>query len=286
MAGSPESNAYERAKIELGGLVRKLRSEAGVTGSALAKASGFSQSKISKIETGRIAASLRDIEIIATTLHLPAQVAAELLERADALQTDVSSWRLLLREGLAQGQRDIREVERQHDRQRVFQTGVVPGLLQTPEYARNLMMTYPEAAEGDIARAISERVTRQSVLYDPSKNFDFVLLESVLYNRFGSPAVMRAQVDWLRIASSIDQVRFGIIPLGSDLPVVPLNPFVIFGDDLVIVETMTAEMSITSPSSLRVYMQMFDDLSKKAKRGDLLLRVLDHAAKFYSEMTK
>ncbi len=90
---------------------------------------------------------------------------------------------------------------------------VVPGLLQTEEYARALMSVYGLAA-GTAERFVSSRLVRQQVLgrSDPP-TLSFVVDESVLLRRIGGPAVMRAQLQRLLDLAERPEVEIRVLPL-------------------------------------------------------------------------
>jgi transcriptional regulator with XRE-family HTH domain len=124
---------YERERRELGGRLRELRAAAELTGTELARLMGISQSKLSKIETGRVSASVEDIERFADALKLPEDVRESLLDHATTILTEFNTWRVLTRRRLQRKQREVYEIELSSTEMKTFHAILIPGLLQTAE---------------------------------------------------------------------------------------------------------------------------------------------------------
>jgi hypothetical protein len=100
-----------------------------------------------------------------------------------------------------------------------YQPAAIPGLLQTPAYARRLLSSGPGGVPPDLADRVMSRIERQRVLYGVDKQFRFVIPEAVLRWPYGppdDPAVpdehreQLARVEW---AASRPNVEVGILPL-------------------------------------------------------------------------
>ncbi|MCO1595506.1 DUF5753 domain-containing protein [Micromonospora sp. RHAY321] len=86
----------------------------------------------------------------------------------------------------------------------------VPGLLQTPDYARRILTEMVELHNLDIAdvdAAVSTRMQRQHLLYDAGKRFEFLLAEPVLRWLLASPDVMAGQLDRLQTVVGVTSGR-------------------------------------------------------------------------------
>jgi hypothetical protein len=79
---------------------------------------------------------------------------------------------------------------------------------------------------------------------------------------------MRGQLDRLLALIGMNHVEFGVIPLGTRMPVAPMHGFVMFDEDLVIVETFGAEMMLRDTSEARGYEQVFAQLREVASQGE------------------
>jgi hypothetical protein len=126
---------------------------------------------------------------------------------------------------------------------RHFETVYVPGLPQTPDYARRVlteMIALHDLDAPDIDETVAVRMQRQHLLYDTSKRFEFLLAEPVLRWLLCTPDVMRAQLGRLQTILGLPNVRFGVLPMGVVLATTPQNSFQLH-NDLACVETFIGE---------------------------------------------
>ncbi|MCQ8771765.1 DUF5753 domain-containing protein [Streptomyces telluris] len=91
---------------------------------------------------------------------------------------------------------------------------IVPGLVQTEEYARALFEAYnPRATQDEIAELVMARLSRQALLReDPEPDISFILDEGVIRRSFGGPKVMRAQLDRLAGLALTSTTTVQILP--------------------------------------------------------------------------
>jgi len=252
---------------QLAASLRALRQRAGLTGEQLAGQTGLSQPKVSRIETGRSLPNLEELRVWATVTNASEDELAELAALVEQLATSATSWRILHRLGLAGKQQEIKELEQQAQHITTFQPVMVPGLLQVAEYARRVIeMAYQP---GDVGRAVAARMERQAVLYDQSKQFDFIITEGALRWRPGPAELMQAQLDRLISVASLPNVTLSIVPLGeASIPF--LHPFVTWhleAETLVSVETYSAELWVTDVQDVARYKEVWDRLSEQTVEG-------------------
>lgn len=252
-----------------------------MTGADVAKHSGLSQSKISKLETASLTPSRDDIERFADAIGVARKVRKELVDHAELLQTEFNSFRMLQRNGRNQTQLSHQELEQGAKTIRTFQPAVVPGLLQTAAYAQEVVSASVTAGSKDAGEVVAARLERQTVLYDISKTFSFVLLESVLRYPFGDDRVMLAQLDRLGTLATLDNVSIGIVPLGTSAGIWPNNGFVIYDDEIATAETFTAEMVLHSPADIRLYENVFDRFDRASARDKDALIILEQVGSSY-----
>lgn len=265
---------YDKERLDLGTQIRRLRKQAELTGTELGAKAGMSQSKVSKLETGRVTPTADDVERIVTALGLSGAVRTELVERASALAVEVNSWRFFNRHGIRKRQEEFHALERAASRIRLFQPLIVPGLLQTAEYIRQIMERATWADSAEVGPGIKARLERQSVIYDSSKEFTFVILESALRHRFGSIPGQIVQLDRISTVSTLRNVDIGIVPDTADLPRVPYSSFCVFDTDLVTAERQLDEIKETDPGRIAEYIREFDAFAAVASFGDAGRRVL------------
>jgi hypothetical protein len=115
------------------------------------------------------------------------------------------------------------EIEEQATQLLSFEPSIVPGLLQTESYARNVLST-----EGEVAA----RLTRQKILDDDNPPILVALLdESVLQRKVGDAAVMYGQLMHLAELAQRSHIRIHILPLAADACAEITGPFVIASFD-------------------------------------------------------
>lgn len=170
----------------------------------------------------------------------------EVLTLLDEIEAEHRSWRLSMRQGQAAVQGDYNQLVLASTLIRHFEVTVVPGLLQTPAYAWAMFaemadLVGPEA--GDLDAAVAVRLQRQALLYQPGRQFEFLLTEAVLRWLLVPAEVMRAQLDRLHTVIGLPNVRFGVLPFGVQLHAIPQHSVVIYQgkESVAAVELFAAE---------------------------------------------
>ena len=226
--------------------MQRMRKAAGLTGDRLAASLGWPRSKVPKIENGRQMPTEADIAAWAQACGQPtpspscstcwprrsrSTVSGAGAGGHDALQAEYDA--------LVRGGKVIRE----------FEVTLMPGLLQTPDYARYRAPEVVRVHGTD--RTASMRRWRpgcggRKSSTTPAKTFEFVITEAVLRFLLCPRAVMPGQLDRLPTASEFGNVTLGIIPFGTELAVAPVTGFLVV-DDTMIVETFTSRSGDGSP---------------------------------------
>jgi hypothetical protein len=182
------------------------------------------------------------------------------------------------------GSRHHRPLYERTERFRIYEHHTIPGLFQTVAYARAMLQFWFGFLEtrNDIDEAIAARTARQAVLYESGRTFAAVLEEATLYTRYGDADTLAGQLDRLLSLMSLPNISIGIVPMTVEREVVGQVSFWLFDDQLVILETPTASIEVTSPQELGMYARMFDHLRKPAVYGkdarSLVLQALDKLA--------
>ncbi|MEU7604833.1 helix-turn-helix transcriptional regulator [Streptomyces sp. NPDC041003] len=256
-------------QAELGAALRALRQASGKEAKVVARSAVMSTAKLSKIENGRVAPATADVERILTALDVSPEIKAEYLAVARAQATEATAWRLFRRMGYHKKQEQIRALESSMTLLRLFQPSLVPGLLQTPEYIRAVLEPKGLTDE-QLSRTVSARIERQRVLYDTSKALHFVVTEPVLRWRLLSPAMMAGQLDRIVSVSRLPNVDVRVVPLDAPQRDVPGHSFVIRDDRVVTVETTHAEVVVTEPRDVSLYVEKFDRFASVSLAGDAM----------------
>ncbi|WP_432185932.1 helix-turn-helix domain-containing protein [Streptomyces sp. Tue6028] len=258
---------------ELGAALRALRQASGKEAKAVARSALMSTSKLSKIETGKTAPSVADVESILTAIGVSDEVKAEYLEVVRASTTETTAWRLVRRMGVHKAQQQTRALETQMTLLRLFQPALIPGLLQTPEYIRAILSRH-DLTEDVLTRTTTARLERQQVLYDSTKELQFVITENVLRWRIVSPLRMAEQIGRLISLSRLPNIDMRVVPFAAEQRDIANHAFVIRDDRTVTVETVHAELVVTDPRDVSQYVKKFEGFASVALSGDNMRSML------------
>jgi transcriptional regulator with XRE-family HTH domain len=258
-------------------MVRTFRRNAGLTGVELARLVGVSQSRISRIETGHLVPQIDEIDRLAHALKLDANTREQLQDTARAARSTMRSWRLLHAQGIAQHQGDIARMEQTATRLRLFQPNLVPGLLQTAEYARHAIEL--ATTSEDIALGVARRMARQSILYDRGKSFEFLLTEGALRWRIVPTDVHVGQLRHLASLATLENVTVSIIPWHAQVAAHQSTMFCLFDDALAYVELLNGEVATEDRNDIAQYAATFAALSSAAVTGEDAIAELGRIAK-------
>jgi transcriptional regulator with XRE-family HTH domain len=259
-------SGFQQARVDLGVHLRQLREAAHLSGKDLAERLGWQPSKVSRIENARQTATEDDVVVWAQAVQAGPETFDGLIEQAVGLQAHQDTWRQRHKSGLAALQEDVKDLESRTRLLRVFEPGLVIGLLQTAEYARHIFSKVRRLYDttDDIDAAIRVRMQRQEILYDPGRRFRFVMPESALRYRLAPLEVMRGQLDRLLAVTTLPNVEFGIIPFEAPLPSALVNSFYIYNDSTVGVPTRTKDLLLRDPDDVAFYAQAFEELCEVA----------------------
>ncbi|MFJ6984968.1 MULTISPECIES: helix-turn-helix domain-containing protein [unclassified Streptomyces] len=249
-----EPEQLGRSKADLAATLRDLRKRAGLTGDRLGKRCAMSQSKISKIETGRTTASLVDVERILRAVEAPPELAGEVMALARLAHTEWQDKRSSWRRGLEKRQAELAALESESTEMRYFLPSMLTALLATPEYAKASLAHSP----GDTSKTVSRKLERQAVLYDTSKRFTFLLTEQAVRWLIVPASAMTVQIDRLTSLSRLPNIRMGILLDGVTIPRGPLNPFTVYDDRLATAETFTGRIVFQDVRDVTQYREVFD----------------------------
>lgn len=279
----PPSTPGRAARSALAERLTGMRAAAGLSGNALAKRMGVVQSRVWKIEHGDLLPAEEDIRAWARETGRE-QEAEGLMEALAEARGEQAFSAVIRRQGVAAFQDQVRVIEESSTRIGEFAVGVIPGLLQTADYARALYaMPSGAAAWGEdgagIERGVNARLRRQEILHDQSKRVQFVLGEAALRTRFTEPEAHAAQLGKLLSALRMPAVELGIIGFSRRMPVQPLG-FRIYDDSLIAVESIAGEQnyrSDTDPEEVAAYVEAFNELRQAASTGEAAEAIIRRA---------
>ena len=255
---------------KLGAELRALRTGAGLTSGEAARMAGWHQSKVSRIETGASGVKPADVRLLLDAYAVADSQLRELLLVLAGSDEGVGRhhWWHAYRGILPPTYRDFISLESQASAMRTLETSVVPGLLQTPEYARAVTRAAVDGLDDERLDALVEvRLARQDVLRsDPPLRLAAVLDEAVLHREIGGPDVMARQRERLLEAARLPQVRLQVLPFAAGAHVGVTGPFVIFSFsstsdlDVVVLDHLTSSLYLERKEDLEAYTQAFNAL--------------------------
>ncbi|MGW6542227.1 helix-turn-helix domain-containing protein [Streptomyces massasporeus] len=255
---------------KLGAELRALRTSAGLTSGEAARLVGWHQSKVSRIETGTSGVKPADVRLLLDAYGVAESQLRELLMVLAGSDDSGGRhhWWHAYRGVLPPTYRDFISLESQAATMRTLETSVVPGLLQTPEYARAVTRAAVEGLPEDRLDTLVEvRLARQDVLRaDPPLELSAVLDEAVLRREVGGPGVMARQLERLVEAARLPQVRLQVLPFAAGAHIGVTGPFVIFSFsstsdlDVVVLDHLTSSLYLERKEDLQAYTEAFNAL--------------------------
>ncbi|GAA0563934.1 helix-turn-helix transcriptional regulator [Paractinoplanes ferrugineus] len=262
----------------LGVELRRHREAAGVTIDVVAERLGCSTSKVSRIETGHNSASPADVSNILDIYGVDASIKSELVQIArEARQKGwwhpYSTVLTGAYVGLETAARSIRAYEQQ----------LVPGLLQSEEYAIALLRgARLDDAEQELKQRVRVRMERQALLIqDDPIDLRVVLDEAVLSRPVGGDEVMRGQLIKLIEVARLPNVTLQILPFTVGAHAAMDGTFVILefeeeGDaDVVFIDNATGGLFLEKSEELRKYISIFDTVRGAALTADASLELIE-----------
>ena len=207
--------------------LRRLRPPSVQTQRQVAEALDWSPSKVTRIESGAVSLSITDLRALLAYYGVvdsgTVEQLVDLARRSRRARSPFAAYADVFSPVA------LRFFDFEHSASWIgeLELLVVPGLLQTEEYARALMSVHELGAE-KAERFVSSRRVRQQVLgrAEPP-TLSFVVDESVLLRAIGGPAVMRVQLEWLLEVGRREQVAIRVVPLSLGEHVGLRGPFVL-----------------------------------------------------------
>ncbi|TDC75216.1 XRE family transcriptional regulator [Actinomadura sp. 7K507] len=259
---------------QLTATLRQLREDAGLTiEQAIQRLSDgpgrWSKPKLSRIENRHQGVRSREVEQLLDLYGADAETRAEMLELAE--NASERGWWLTYRKDLPEDFHPLFNLEVAMVARRQFETMIVPGLVQTADYARSLIKgLHPELATSDVARRVAARLARQQILTrDEPPQLHLILDEAILERPVGSPQIMRAQLQRLIDVSESDHVIVQVLPRGIGATPGLGGPFSILSlpepiPDIGYTEGIGGSIYLESTASVRACTLRFGILTKQA----------------------
>jgi transcriptional regulator with XRE-family HTH domain len=264
---SPSSTA-QQARAALGQRLRTIRKDARITARALAQEAGWHETKCSQLQSGNRPASEEDIRTWTRICGAEAE-ADDLIATARNIEGMYVEWRRLQSAGLTRLQQRKAPLFEQTRSFKIYCSNFMPGVLQEPGYIAALftLITDFHGTKNDVDAAVAARLDRSKVIREGNHTFAILLEEAVLRYHLGDDEVMLAQLVQLLSGMSFPSVSLGIIPESVPRSMWPVETFNVYDDKLVSIELLGAQVTITAPSEVDVYVRAFSALSGMAVKG-------------------
>ena len=249
----------------LGAELRRLREASGLSGTSVAESLGWSQSKVSRMETGRFGASVGEVAALLDFYGVAQEVRAELLARVARTDGVAGAW-MVRAGGPARRQTEVEATETRVKRMSQYAASAIPGLLQSPAYVKAVAVS---GGFDDPAQLAAQRLARQAVLSRrPRLSYHVVLDEAALRRWPGGSDVVSEQLEHLSGAFEARQVDLRIRPLAGITKTFPMGPFIVYdfvtGPAVAMTEAQTTDLYLSAEPDIAAYRRLFRDLQREA----------------------
>ncbi|MEW9549355.1 helix-turn-helix domain-containing protein [Nonomuraea sp. NPDC050783] len=257
-------------RILLGTQLRRLRTEKGISREDAGYSIRASHAKISRLELGQVSFKQRDVADLLTLYGVtdPAE-RQQLLDLAK--QANAPGWWHKYGDVLPGWFEVYIGLEGAASSIRTYENQFVPGLLQTPDYARAVIeLAHEKATRAELDRRVALRTTRQRRLAN-GLTLWAVIDEAVVRRTLGGPGVMRAQISHLLDATAERTITLQVMPFERGGHAAAGGPFSILRfperelPDVVYMEQLTSALYLDKPADSDHYMEVMDRLSVQAE---------------------
>ncbi|MET8175513.1 helix-turn-helix domain-containing protein [Streptomyces clavifer] len=258
---------------KLGEELRGLRHGAGLTSRDAARLLGWHQSKVSRIETGASGVRPDDVTRLLDAYGVDdAQLRSLLQALVGSAGGGGNGWWHAYRGLIPPQYRDFISLESQAGAARTLETSVVPGLLQTADYARAVTRSSLDGLPpAQLDSLVEVRLARQGVLHARRPlHLSAVLDEAVLRRGVGGPQVMRNQLNHLADVAQLPHVQLQLLPFDAGSYIGLTGPFVIFSFptisdlDVVVLDHLTSSLYLERREDLEAYSSAFRTMQAHA----------------------
>lgn len=255
---------------QLAAELRRLRDAARLTGEEVAGQLGWSPSKVSRIETGQTSPGAADLRRMLDIYEVTG-TQRDRLERL-AQSSDQRGWWDAYTDTLAPEYTALIALEAESESVRWYAPMMVPGLLQTERYAREVIRSgLLIAPPGEVERRVQVKMTRQRVLTrDDPLQMAVVIDEASILRTIGGPQVMREQLGHMTAMAARPNITVQVLPLDAGAHPALNGEFTIltFPDlvapDVVYLENMASDLYVESEAEVYRYGLAFDRLRELA----------------------
>ena len=242
-----------------GAEVRRWRTAAGLSQEQLGQRVGYSGAQVGKVETSERAPSQDFAEGCDRAVPEACGLFLRLYQLARRWDGGYPSWFT-----------QWVEAERRASTLRTWQPLILPGLLQTPDYARALFLAWRGSdSDAELDQLVNARIERQAIFQPPNPpSLWAVIDEGVLRRRIGSAKVMREQLEHLIAVSERSKITVQVVPADVGAHVGLLGAFFIASFEnargIVYLESPDEGQTTERPSAVAKITETFDMLRAEA----------------------
>lgn len=276
-------SAWKGNMAEVGFELRRIREAAGISGSAVARDLGWSQSKISRVETGRFGASVSEVAELLAYYGVAEEVRAEILGSVARSSGLEGAW-VVSAGGAPRRQAAVEAVETRVKRLRQYQTSWIPGLLQTASYATAICQAAGLRADS----VVPARLERQQLLAQRrGVRYQAVLDESTLRRSpRATSADMAEQMTHLLELLDAGYAELRVLAVGGVVPTFAAGSFVLYefrtGSPVVLCENQTADLYLSDEGDITAYQKLFRGLHKDALDAEGSRQAIEAARRYWA----
>lgn len=282
MAGSPTARR-RRLSIEL----KKLREKSTLTCAQVGQALDWSGSKVNRMETGSGRVQPSDIDALCRFYDTSDELREFLKSLAREAKT--RGWWQVHGAGVPEWFNIYIGLEQDASALRQYQCELLPGLMQTAAYARELHTTGAHLSPEDIDRAVRVRLERQEMLTrSDAPDAWFVVNEGAVRNVIGDRALMREQLERVLDSAALPNVTLQVLPF--DAGTYPVTgSFTMLGfpapedPDLVYRDGITDAVYLEGEHHVREYTKAFDGLRAAALSPQRSAQLIKSVVKEYAK---
>ncbi|MEV0220721.1 helix-turn-helix transcriptional regulator [Streptomyces sp. NPDC050704] len=257
-------------QMVLGRRLQVLRSNAGLTAQDVGKRLRQAHTTITRMERAEVTLKWATVKVLLEIYGVENDEAAEFLDLTD--QANKPGWWQGYRDALPDWFAVHVSLENSATRMRGYEPHVVPGLLQTADYARDVLrLGLPRVEPDELDRRVALRMERQALLtrHDPPELW-IIMDETVLRRPVGEPEVMQAQVDRLIEATDLPNVTLQVLEFTAGLHPGAFGPFTVFRfpmqdfPDVVCIDSLSSARYSEEPLEVALHREVIDRMSAQA----------------------
>lgn len=245
-------DAYASPRAYFGAELRRVRTDQRYSQRQLADALIWSAAMVRSVETAE---------------RMPSEQMSTKLDEVLGVDTFHRLWRLVDRDRYSKWFRDIAKLEPQATGVQLWHTHLVPGLLQTPEYARcAIRAARPDISDDELDQIVSGRLARQTALTREHPPLVWVIIdEAVIRRAVGGPAAFRDQLAHLLAMAELPNITLQVLSFTAEEHPGMDGPLMVFGFDdrlpsIAYLEASDGGRTEENPTTVARYMARYDRL--------------------------